>query len=59
MCIFYKRKELDKTLLTLSYKPDKMKTGFDESLRPKEGGGRKEDLLMLPFLLNPAYKDYI
>ena len=34
-----------------------MKTGFDESLRPKEGGGRKEDLLMLPFLLNPAYKD--
>ena len=36
-----------------------MKTGFDESLRPKEGGGRKEDLLMLPFLLNPAYKDYI
>ena len=59
MCTFYKRKELDKTLLTLSYKPDKMKTGFDESLRPKEGGGRKEDLLMLPFLLNPAYKDYI
>ena len=36
-----------------------MKTGFDESLRPKEGGGRKEDLLMLPFLLNPAYNDYI
>ena len=36
-----------------------MKTGFYESLRPKEGGGRKEDLLMLPFLLNPAYKDYI